>query len=170
MTDFNGKPLNHNEMLEMELVYALHSKCVEMDCLEKRMRSLNVWQYYKCALGLLTKVERALLMSLCDRNLRHMEEVRERYIVHLQPKPVIGKLSSDHIVSSADLQLLCECAIRDKCTYCLNDTRKEKKCPYRNIFLQIAPPDEVMDNGLCEYARMKTAEENDFFKQIESEE
>lgn len=148
------RPLNHREMVALEFIYALESKQEEMDCLEKRMREIGVWRYYRPAMALMIKVTNALLHSLCDRNLRHMKEIQDRYIVHLSPRPAVGKLSSDHIVSSDELAMLCNSCLRDRCMFCTKDVREAKGCKARDFFLRIAPPDEVSMTGMCEYALM----------------
>lgn len=155
------KPLNHREMIAMEMMYALHAKTEQMDCMKERMRALKVWSKYRFATKLLENTVRALLDSLPDRNKRHMEDVRTKYMVEIRPKPIIGSCSSDHIVSTKDLQMLCDCAIRDRCSVCMKSGKEIKRCSLRALCMDIAPPDEISDGMFCEYSGLKPMDEED---------
>lgn len=155
------QPLNGKEMFQLEMMYALLCKTDELDVMEPRMRKLKLWQYYKPAIGMLRKVVHGIFNDLPMRNLRHMEDVSKHYYVEIRPKPVVGTPPCHHVISHEDMQMICEAAAQTKCSICMADTKEAKKCQLRDFFLQVAPPDEIRESGLCDYATMITKPEDE---------
>lgn len=69
----------------------------------------------------------------------------------IRPKPLIKMPDDVHIVDAADLKMLINAVIENKCAICVEDIAGQKACALRKALHHIAPTESVYRDGKCSY-------------------
>lgn len=106
----------------------------------------------------------AIYETLPDKTLKHMQRLCQYGQIIIRPKPMVKLPDDVHIVDAADLRMLINCVIENKCAICVEDIAGQKGCKLRKALHHIAPTEEVHRDGRCNY--LDVAAGNDLGKYI----
>jgi hypothetical protein len=152
---------NAREVHVIEYLACLDARLVEgQTVLEKRLRTIpNGWRNFRLALTTVEKLLMQVYDTLPDKTLRHMDRVHQCGEVIIRPRPAIKMPDDVQIVMTDDLRLIINTMIKHECAMCIKDAREQKKCKLRKALMDIAPPHELNENGLCNYIDVVAANE-----------
>lgn len=120
--------------------------------LEPRLKSIpNGWRDYRLAMTLVEKVLDKLYDTMPTKTLLKFQRLNEISEVIVRPRPASRKGQYMQIVDNDDLKLLINKAIEHECAICMRRGGEVRSCPLRRALMDIAPPEELVKDGSCNY-------------------
>lgn len=157
---------NSREIHNIEYLACLDARLADGEkILEKRLRAIpNGWRNFRLAFTTVEKLLKQIYLTLPDKTVMHFDKMYQFSEVVIRPKPAIKLPDDVQFVNTDDLRLLINLAIKHECAVCLRDAREQKKCKLRKALMHIAPPAELLADGLYNYVYV--ASENEYGEYI----
>lgn len=144
---------NAREIHSIEFLAGLDAQLVQgQGTLKERLQAIpGGWRNFRLAVSTTERVLDAIYETLPDKTLRHMQRLCQCGQVIIRPRPLIKMPDDVHIVDAADLKMLINAVIENKCAICVEDAAGQKACPLRKALHHIAPTESVYRDGKCSY-------------------
>lgn len=144
---------NAREIHSIEFLAGLDAQLVQgQETLKERLQLIpGGWRNFRLAVSTTERVLDAIYKTLPDKTLKHMRRLCQCGQIVIRPKPAIKMPDDLHIVDAADLRMLINCVIENKCAICVEDIAGQKACALRKALHHIAPTEDVRRDGRCNY-------------------
>lgn len=157
---------NSKEIHTIEYVACLDKQLSNAEKhLKDRLKGIpNGWRDFRLVAKTTERLLDKLYDTVPDKTKLHMQRMEEFGQVIIRPNPAIKLPGDVQVVLLDDLLMLVNTTIASECAVCLKDSREQKKCKLRKALMNITPPKEVPEGGLCAYAEV--AAKSEFGKYI----
>lgn len=123
---------------------------VEEKTLEKRLKAIGGWRYYRIARAFVKKSLGMLYDSMPEKNLRHLDRMLANSSMHIKPKSMTPPKNS--ILIDEDIfALLINETMMARCAICMAEPAEAKACKLRKALMIVAPPNDISETGWCPY-------------------
>ena len=149
---------NGNEIYATEFLFGLVARMVNgKKDLEERLRGIpNGIEDYDNIISTLDKLLGAILDTMPEKTVQHMEMICKCGQVIIRPKPMIKMPDDVHIVNKDDLKVLINMVVEHECAMCLRNEKEQRRCKLRRAMHHIAPTEAIHKDDKCSYLDVAT--------------
>ena len=147
------KPNKYENMFMIDLMILRNTLGVRREKVRARLTQVNpyAWRDLQLLYSLVCRIQDQLIRTMPDSRDEYYRVLAEHGQYHLE---IEGPLRPTRqvLIGDRNLGALCDAAMESECLTCLRTGNEIDRCLIRRALLEVAPPAEVIENGIgCEY-------------------